>query len=164
MSTLRQIGPLGIVVALVAAVTWILLSGHDTLGSWLLAGLILAHGLIHLMFLAPAPPRAVPASAGGPAWPFDLRRSWLVGRVGAGTVTTIGRVLVVAVVVCSALAALATVGVMVPSSLWAALVVVSAACSLALLGIGSSSTLLVGVAIDLALLWLALVSSWAPTA
>jgi hypothetical protein len=152
------------VVALICVVTWMLVSGHDALGTWLLAGLLLAHGLVHAMFLVPAPPPALAASGEGQTWPFDLGRSWLVGRVGAGTVTTIGRVLVVAVVVCSALAALATVGVVVPSSLWTALVVASAACSLALLGIGSSPTLLVGVAIDLALLWLALVSSWAPTA
>ena len=162
MRTVREIGPLGVVVAVVAAVTWMLLSGHEALGSWLLAGLILAHGLIHLMFLAPAPPRAVTASAGGPAWPFDLGRSWLVARAGAGPIATVGRVLVVAVVCCSVLAALATMGVLVPSALWATLVAGAACCSLMLLVVGFTPALVLGVAIDLALLWLALWSSWTP--
>ena len=162
MRTLREIGPLGVVVAMVGGGTWLLLGGNETLGSWLLAGLILAHGLIHLMFLAPAPPRTVAASAGGPTWPFELDASWLTERVGAATVTTVGRTLVVAVAGCSVLAALATVGVLVPSALWSALVVSAAGCSLLLLVIAFDPKLVLGVGIDLALLWLALWSGWTP--
>jgi hypothetical protein len=162
MRALRELGPLAIVVAVIGAVTWLLISGHEAIGSWLLAGLLVAHGLIHAMFLVPTPPRTAGATANGPTWPFDLGDSWLVGRAGAGVVATAGRVLVGAIVACSLLAALAIVGILVPSTLWAPLLVASAGCSLLLLGIAFSAQLLVGVAIDVALLWLALGSAWAP--
>jgi hypothetical protein len=162
MRTLREIGPLAVVVAVVAGVTWIWLRDGSTLGTWVLAGLLAGHGLIHLMFLAPVPPRAATATGEAPAWPFDLGRSWLVSRVGAGPVMTSGRILVVVVVGCSILAALATVGILVPSSLWTGLVIATAGSSLLLLGMAFSPNLSLGVAIDVALLWLALWSSWSP--
>jgi hypothetical protein len=164
MRTIRQLGPLAIAVAAIGVITWMLISGHDPIGSWLLAGLLLAHGLIHLMFLIPAPSPAAAATAGGMAWPFDLGDSWLVPRTGAGTVMTAGRILVGLIVACSLLAALAIVGIVVPGTLWAPLVAASAGCSLLLLAIGYSPALLVGVAIDVALLWLVLGSAWSPTA
>ncbi len=162
MRAVRELGPLTIVVAIVGAVTWLLIGGHEAIGSWLLAGLLVAHGLIHAMFLVPSPPRTATAAAGGPTWPFDLGDSWLVERAGGGAVVVAGRVLVGAIVGCSLLAAMAIVGILVPSTLWAPLVVASAGCSLLLLAIPFSTQLLVGVAIDIALLWLALGSAWAP--
>jgi hypothetical protein len=160
MRSVREVAPLGIVVVIIGAVTWALISGHEAIGSWLLAGLILAHGLIHVMFLTPAPPRT--AMADGPAWPFDLGDSWLVDRAGGGAVAITGRILVVAIVGCALLAALAIVGVLVPSALWAPLVVGTAVCSLLLLGVAFSPRLVVGIAIDMALVWLAVASAWAP--
>jgi hypothetical protein len=77
---------------------------------------------------------------------------------------TSGRILVVVVVGCSILAALATVGILVPSSLWTGLVIATAGSSLLLLGMAFSPNLSLGVAIDVALLWLALWSSWSPAA
>ncbi|MET0772559.1 MAG: hypothetical protein ABWZ82_05700 [Candidatus Limnocylindrales bacterium] len=162
MRTLREVGPLGVVVALVGGVTWMLLSGHDALGVWLLAGLLLAHGLVHVMFLVPSPPHTVVPSTDGPDWPFDLGQSWLAGRLGTGAVRMVGRYLVIAVVALAALAALGTVGVPMSSARWAALVVGSAGASLVLLAIDFRPSLALGVAIDLALLWLALWSSWTP--
>lgn len=164
MRTVRDLATLAVGVVLVSGVTWMLMGSHDILGGLLLAGLLLAHGLVHLMFLVPAPPRPATAPADGMSWPFDLRRSWLVGSVGVDAVMTSGRVLIAVVVGCSALAAFATVGVLIPSALWATLVVGAAGGSLLLLGIGFSPALALGVAIDAALLWLAIWSAWTPVA
>jgi hypothetical protein len=46
-----------------------------------MAGLLLGHALIHASYVTPRPP----AKAAGPPWPFDLDRSWLLGRSGAGS-------------------------------------------------------------------------------
>jgi hypothetical protein len=162
MRTLREIGPLAVSAVVVGGATWVVLAGGEALGSWLLAGLVLAHGLIHLMFLAPAPSRAAITSADGPSWPFDLRRSWLADRLGTGQVTAIGRAMVALVVGCSLLAALAIVGIAMPSAWWAPLLAASACASLALLVIGFSPSLLVGVGIDLAFVWLVFASGWRP--
>ena len=47
-----------------------------------LAGFLVVHALIHASFLTPAPPR----TAGGPEWPFEMSRSWLVTNRPAGMV------------------------------------------------------------------------------
>ncbi len=45
---------------------------------WLIAAALLAHAAIHASFIAPRPP----VTAGGPAWPFELGRSWLLAPIG----------------------------------------------------------------------------------
>lgn len=56
------------------------------------AGLLLAHAAIHAAFVAPRPP----ATAGGPAWPFDLGHSWILGPLGLDA--EVGRVLGLALI------------------------------------------------------------------
>jgi hypothetical protein len=60
------------------------------------------------------------------------------------------------------LAALATVGVLVPAEWWNWLVVTSAVASMVLLTLFFSPLLLLGYAIDLALIWLSVTSAWSP--
>jgi hypothetical protein len=163
MKAVRQLVPLAIGAALVAGLTWVLLDRDIALGTWLLAALILGHGLAHLAFVVPTPEPARETST-GMAWPFDLGDSWLVGRAGldAGLVRGAGRALTAIVVVTSLLAALATVGLFVQGGWWPGLVVALAVSSMLLLAVCFSPILLNGFAIDLALLWLALVSGWSP--
>ena len=163
MKTLTQLLPLAIGAALVAGLTWFLLDRDVALGRWLLAALILGHGLAHLAFVVPTPAPAK-ATGSGMAWPFDLGRSWPVTRIGldARVVRGAGLALTVVTVVASLMAALATVGVIVPVDWWAGLVVAQAVSSLLLLILCFSPILLNGFAIDLALLWLALLSGWSP--
>ena len=125
----------------------------------LVAGLLLAHGAIHAGFVSKHPPQ----KPGAPPWPFDLGRSWLLTRVGApaGTVRLMGLALVAATIGGFALAALATLGIL-PAAAWGPTVVVASIASLALLLIGFHPWLIGGVAIDLLLLWIALVASWNP--
>ena len=125
----------------------------------LIAGLLLAHGAIHAGFVSKRPPQ----KPGAPSWPFDLGRSWLLARLGvpAGTVRVLGLALVAAIIGGYALAALATLGIL-PADAWGATVAVGSLASLALLLIGFHPWLAVGVAIDLLLLWVALVATWTP--
>jgi hypothetical protein len=157
MKVVTSLLPLTIAVAVVAAVTGFLLTRQWGLGPWLLAALLFAHGWVHLMFVFPQPQPAA-ATAGGLAFPFDMGRSWLIGRAGLdpGLVRGAGIVLIGAVFVGSLLAALATVGLLVPAAWWAPLVVTSAIGSMLLLTLFYSPLLLLGYAIDLALVWLVL--------
>jgi hypothetical protein len=59
------------------------------------------------------------------------------------------------------LAALATLGIL-PADTWGATVAVGSIASLALLLVGFHPWLAAGVAIDLVLLWVALVAAWTP--
>jgi hypothetical protein len=161
--TIKAIGPLAVVVLLVGAVTWYLLVQGSAVGVWLLAGLLFAHGWVHLMFVFPRPTPAA-AGAGGPEWPFDLGDSWLIERAGMarGAVRATGEALMWVAVVGLVLAALATLEVLVPAAWWPALVAAGATSSLLLLGLCFSPTLLLGVAVDAALLWLVIASVWSP--
>jgi hypothetical protein len=113
------------------------------------AGLLLGHALIHGGYLA-----RPPATAGGPPWPFQLRRSWLLGRLGLeGTAARLlGTALVALTIGGFALAALAAVGV-APGGMWVAGVGAGAAASLGLLLLFFHPWLALGVAMDLVLLW-----------
>jgi hypothetical protein len=127
---------------------------------FLLAGFLAAHAAIHVSYLAPAPPR----TADGPAWPFELGRSWLTStlHLDPSLVRPLGAVLVVAVVVLLVAAALAAVGWM-PAAWWGPLVVAGASASLLTLAIFFHPWLVLGIAIDVILLWAVLIAGWAPS-
>ncbi len=164
MKAITDLLPLAIGVAVVAAVTWFLLDRDWTLGRWLLAGLLFAHGWVHLLFVFPRPAPEAATTAGGTAWPFDLSQSWLVTRVGldVGLVRGVGLVVMVLVFASFLVAALSGLGVLVPASWWAGLVTGAALGSTLLLALCFSPSLLLGFAIDLALLWLVVSSAWRP--
>lgn len=125
----------------------------------LLMAFVLAHAAIHAGFLAPRPP----ATAGGPAWPFELRRSWLLAarRLDPEVGRLIGIALVALTFCGFGLAALAAIGVG-PASLWSAGIVVGAVASIAVLVLFFHPWLVLGVVIDLVLLWAAFVGHWTP--
>ncbi|HKG57915.1 MAG TPA: hypothetical protein VKA85_11760 [Candidatus Limnocylindrales bacterium] len=124
-----------------------------------IAGFLLAHGAIHTGFLSPRPA----ATAGGPEWPFDLARSWLLSPLGvdAELIRVLGGALVAVTFAAFALAALAAIGV-APEVAWAPAIVAGAVASLAVLVLFFHPWLVLGVAIDVALVWAALVARWAP--
>jgi hypothetical protein len=125
------------------------------------AAFLLAHAAIHASFIVPRPP----ASAGGPAWPFELTRSWVLGALGLGAdvARPLGIALVAVTIGGFALAALAAAGV-VPAGLWVPAVVAGAVSSVALIGIFFHPWLVLGIAIDALLIWAALVADWTPDA
>lgn len=119
----------------------------------IVAAFLLAHGLLHVSYLSPRPP----ATAGGPPWPFELHRSWLLSPLGVTPVLNrlIGLALVAATAGAFALAAIVVLGV-VPAALWAPAVTLGAVASAALLVLFFHPWLVIGLAIDAVLLWAAL--------
>jgi hypothetical protein len=123
------------------------------------AGLILAHGLIHLGFVAhrPAP------TAGGPEWPFELSRSWLLTRFGVpfAVADRVGRGLVAGSVVGFGLAAVVVLG-LVPGAAWPATIALGSVASLGLLAIFFHPWLVLGIVIDVAALLAVVIAGWRP--
>jgi hypothetical protein len=127
----------------------------------LLAGFLLAHGAIHLSFLSPRPP----ATAGGPAWPFEIAHSWLLSPMGASAevIRPIGLGLVAVTMGAFALAALSVFGVL-PAAAWGVTVALGAGASIALLVLFFHPWLVLGLVIDAVLLWAVIVAHWVPAA
>jgi hypothetical protein len=126
----------------------------------LLAGFLVAHALMHVSYLTPAPPR----TASGPEWPFELTRSWLVTglQLDPRLVRTLGTALVAGTATLLVAAGLATAGWLIPASWWEGLVLSGAGLSILTLGFFFHPWLVVGLAIDAALLWAVVVGSWQP--
>jgi hypothetical protein len=126
-----------------------------------IAALLLAHGAIHTGFVSPRPP----ASASGPAWPFTLESSWLLGPLGwdAATMRLVGIALTAATVGGFALAALGALAV-APAPVWVAGASVGAVASIVLLALFFHPWLVLGLVIDVGILWAALVARWDPSA
>ena len=127
--------------------------------TWLAALFLLAHALIHASYLSPRPP----ATAGGPAWPFELTRSWILSPLGldGDPGRILGIALIAIIIVAFGLAALATFGVAAQATFAPAIVAGSIA-SIALLVLFFHPWLVLGIAIDVALLWAVLVARWTP--
>ena len=127
-----------------------------------LGAFLVAHALIHVSFLTPAPPR----TADGPEWPFAIDRSWLVSPLGLdpSVARTAGTVLVAATVALFVAAGLATVGWLLPTAWWPALVVGGSSLSAITLVLFFQPWLILGLMIDAALLWGAIVIGWSPQA
>jgi len=153
--------PWVIVLAIAGAAIWLLLDRQVVLGTWILAALILGHGLVHALFMLRPPDP--PAGRPGPRWPFDLGQSWLVALAGARRGRRLGVILVGVIVAASILAALATVGLL-PVAWWSTLVVLAAVASLVLLVLAFDLQLVLGIGIDVALLAVVLAGAWAPAA
>jgi len=125
----------------------------------LFVGFLLAHAAVHLLFFAPKPA----ATPGGPTWPFELGRSWALSPLGLApdTLRVLGIALVAVMIGAYALTALGVLG-LGPGGLWVPAATAGTLASLALLGLFYLPWLTIGVGIDLAILWLVLMSSWVP--
>lgn len=112
--------------------------------------LLLAHGLVHLLYVTPSD---------DPRWPFDLSSSWLVPEPLRRSV---GLALMVATVASFGLLALAVLTVPGLADSWAMIAIVASACSLALLVAYWNRQLILGVLIDVGVIVVALTQpSWA---
>jgi hypothetical protein len=129
------------------------------LGHLLIATFLVAHAAIHVGFVSPRPP----ATAGGPAWPFSLDRSWLLTPAGLDLMLArrIGTALLAITLGAFAISAIATLGLL-PAGAWVASIAVGSIASLALMTLFFHPWLSLGIVIDVVLLWAALVNSWTP--
>jgi hypothetical protein len=123
------------------------------------ASFLLAHGAIHVGFIAPPPP----ATAEGPAWPFATDRSWPVTRLGMdpALLRLLATALVAVTLAGCALAALTALEVL-PPAVWPAAIAIGSVASLGILLACFRPWLVLGVVIDVALLWSCLVIGWQP--
>ena len=124
----------------------------------LLFGLFLvAHGLVHGLFMVPRPPDA------GASWPFDPSESSLLIRLGVepSFAQAIAAVLVAVTAVAFFLTALTVIGIL-PADWLRPIAIASASVSLILLGIFFHPWLVIGIAIDVAILWAVGLNGWIP--
>ena len=152
--------PWAVVVVAIGGAIWWLLSRDLAAGRWLLAVLLIGHGLVHVLFAVPTPA----ATDGGAAWPFDMARSWAVTRAGLdlNLVRGIGALLIAVTVGALTLAALSTVGLIVPSGWWQPTIVLGATASAAMLVLFFEPQLVLGLGIDAVLLWVVVTRAWVP--
>lgn len=152
--------PWAVVLVVIGGAIWWLLSRDMAAGRWLLAVLLIGHGLVHLLFAVPAPA----ATEGGAEWPFDMARSWAVTGAGfdLNLIRVIGAVLIAVTVGAFALAALSTVGIIVPSGWWQPTVALGAIASAAMLVLFFEPQLVLGLGIDAVLLWVVMIRTWMP--
>jgi hypothetical protein len=150
----------GLLLAVIGGAAWWLLSHEMVAGRWLLAAVLIGHGVVHVMFAVLSPA----ATEGGPEWPFDMAKSWAVTGAGLdlSVVRIIGVALIVVVAGGFALAALSTVGLVVPSGWWQATVGVSALASAVVLLLFFNPQLVLGLVIDAVLLWAVVTRAWTP--
>ena len=160
MKAIFGILPWAVVVAAIGGAIWWLLSRDMSAGRWLLAALLIGHGVVHGMFALPAPA----ATSGGLHWPFDMARSWAITDAGLdlNVVRAVGLALIVVVVGGFALAALSTVGVLVPPGWWQPTVAVSAVASAVVLVLFFEPQLVLGLGIDAVLLAVVATRGWVP--
>jgi hypothetical protein len=160
VKTVTGILPWAVLLVLVGGVVWWLLSREIAAGPWLLAAILIGHGVVHVMFAVPAPE----ASAGGAEWPFDMSRSWAITGAGlnGNLVRIVGVVIMALVVVGFSLAALSSVGIIVPSGWWQPIVAMSAVASAILLVLFFVPQLVLGLGMDAALLWVVAARAWVP--
>lgn len=160
MKTIGGMLPWAAVSAAVGGAIWWLLSREMAAGRWLLAALLTGHGVVHVMFAVPTPA----ATEAGPEWPFDMARSWVITGLGLNPnpVRSAGVALIAVVVAGAALAALSTIGTVVPSGWWQPAVAGSAVASALLLVMFFDPHLILGLVIDAVLLGVVATGAWKP--
>jgi hypothetical protein len=163
MSLERALVPLAVAIAVIALAVWLMLVNDIALGQWLLALLVFAHGWVHLMFVFPSPESADEFSGPG-GYPFDFGRSWLLrrGLLDGGLVRTLGIAIMLATFGLGLLAALSTLGLVVPADWWAVLMVGAAVASAVMLALFFSPALILGFAIDGLIVALVVSGTWSP--
>jgi hypothetical protein len=154
MKSISAVLPWLLVVVIATGAIWWMLDREIAAGKWLLGVLLFAHGAVHLLFAMPEPDA-------GAEWPFDMGQSWAVTRSGLdpGVVRGIGWALIAVTVVTLVLAALSTVGIVVPQDWWPPTVVAGAVASTATLLLFFNPQLVVGIGINVLLVWVAVATS-----
>jgi hypothetical protein len=160
MKAVLGMRPWGIVLGAASFGIWWLLSREMAAGKWLLAALLIGHGVVHVMFFVPTPA----ATEGGPEWPFELTNAWPVTAAGldVNLVRAAAVALIALLIGAFALAGLSTVGLAVSASWWPALVAVGSVASIATLVLFFNPQLVLGLGIDGVLLWVVVAGAWAP--
>jgi hypothetical protein len=147
MKSLTGLLPLAGVLLVVGTLVWWLLDRGSAAGPWLVAGILFAHGWVHVVFLLPAAQRG--SAATGADNPFNMDRSWLIERgVDSRLVHSVGAMLAVVTFVAFTAAALAVLGWLIPDAWWGGLVLGGVMGSTLLLVLFFAPTLVLGFVIN----------------
>ena len=73
LKTIVGLVPLAVVLAALGTAIWWMLSRDMVLGRWILAAVMLGHGLVHAMFVMPQPAAKAAEPSGRSTW---LSRGW----------------------------------------------------------------------------------------
>lgn len=131
------------------------------MAQWLLAALLVLQAHFAASYIVPLD-KDSQGTLGGLlrwAWPWGLGDGGLLGQITAAGVPVPGFFLAVTTAGEFVLAALAVVGIWIPSSWWRVLVVGGAALSLVLMTVFFGPTKILPMALDLVVLWIAL-ANW----
>lgn len=121
----------------------------------ILFGLFLvAHGLIHASYLAPAP------SDAGSSWPFNLDRPVLLGALGQPALQVVGVGLALIALVGLVAGGVGWLGLSGANGWWAPVAIAGSVASLLLLALFFHPWIVLGIAIDLILIWALGVARW----
>ncbi|MHC1716910.1 MAG: hypothetical protein AB9915_03460 [Candidatus Dojkabacteria bacterium] len=120
---------------------------------------LIAHGLIHTSFVTPKP-----QDNGGPAWPFDITKSWILKPIGLSTDTIkiIGIVLTIAATLGFVFSGLGWLGVPGLRTIWMITTVFSSISSLLLILLYWNKWFVIGILLDLLFLYLIYINDWKP--
>lgn len=118
----------------------------------LFALFLIAHGLMHVYYMTPAPP------PGPVQWPFQLNHSWLLMPLRLDNIARpLGILLCLVTIMGFALTGLGMLGIPILNEWWRTLALVSASASLVLLVVFWNWMLVLGIVINgaiiAALLW-----------
>lgn len=113
-----------------------------------LALFVIAHGLVHLLYMSPKPKDAV-------NWPFQAEHSWLLSALGLGGIARpVGMALGIVTILGFLLAGLGLMGFSWLSEAWQFFMIVGAAASVLLLTLFWNRMLVLGLVIDAGLMLL----------
>ncbi len=135
---MRRLTPLLPYIPVLLAAAWLGTRFRVVLGLFLVA-----HGLVHLMYVVPEPAQ----SPGGTEWPFHADRSWALSTVGLGT----GALQATAVALMAlTIAGFTVAGIALLANLgwWTGTAIAAAAASSALLALYLHPLLVLGLAIN----------------
>lgn len=113
---------------------------------------LIAHGLVHVAFLAPNPP-------GAEDYPFDMSRSWASDMIPIETLAVVGRTAAIIATLSFVAAGLGLVGMPPFAGLWRVAAILGVVTSIDVMTAFWSRWFVLGVVIDVAIL-LAAVAGW----
>lgn len=135
---MRRLAPLLPYIPVLLAVAWLATRFRVVLGL-----ILIAHGLVHLMYVVPKPAR----SPRGTEWPFHADRSWALSFVGLGT-GALQTTAVALMAVTTAGFTVAGIALLANLGWWTGAAIAAAAASSALLVLYLHPLLVLGLAIN----------------
>jgi len=117
----------------------------------LFALFLIAHGLVHAFYISPTPP----ITDGGPEWPFNINKSFLLKMIGLNTETIkiIGIILCLSVIIGFIITGIAWLNLFELGQYWDFIATLSSVLSIIFLILFWHNWLVIGFLINIAILY-----------